>query len=171
MARPPRTVSGPDIARVYGWRSSRARRVRRRTGPWHDLYVPAVVVATALVRDGLLLVAQRTRPQELAGRWELPGGRVEPGESEEAAVVRECAEELGIRVRATGRIGADIAIGVGVLRVHAARLQEGSPEPVAREHAALRWVGPADLDAVDWVDADRTVLRELRDVLESGDRR
>jgi 8-oxo-dGTP diphosphatase len=125
----------------------------------------SVVVATALIRDGLVLAAQRTRPPELAGRWELPGGRVEPGESEEAAVARECAEELGIRVRATGRIGADIAIAAGILRVHRAVLEDDSPEPEAGEHAALRWVGRADLDALDWIDADREVLTDLHPLL------
>jgi 8-oxo-dGTP diphosphatase len=125
----------------------------------------SVVVATAVIRDGLLLAARRTRPPELAGRWELPGGRVEPGESEEAAVARECAEELGIRVRATGRIGADIAITAGILRVHRAVMQDDSPEPEAREHGAVRWIGPDGLDSLDWIDADRAMLPELRRLL------
>jgi 8-oxo-dGTP diphosphatase len=124
-----------------------------------------IVVATALVRDGRVLVAQRTRPPELAGLWELPGGGVEPGESEAAAVARECREELGIRVRALGRVGADIPIAAGTLRVHLAELLPGSAEPVAAEHAALRWVGRAELDGVDWVSADRAVLPDLATVL------
>lgn len=124
-----------------------------------------VVVATALVREGRVLAAQRTRPAALAGRWELPGGRVEPGESEAAAVVRECREELDARVAVIGRMATDLPIEAGVLRVHLARLEPGSPEPTAIEHAALRWLGPAELDAVDWVDADRAVLADLRDLL------
>ena len=120
------------------------------------------VVATALVRDGRVLVAQRTRPAALAGRWELPGGRVEPGEAELAAVVRECREELGANVIATGRLSTDLPIDAGVLRIHTARLAPGSPEPTAREHAALRWLGPADLDTVPWVEADRAAVEDLR---------
>ena len=91
-----------------------------------ELAAAPVVVATALVRGGRLLVAQRTRPPALAGRWELPGGRVEQGEDEAAAVVRECREELGTEVLVDGRVGTDLPIDVGVLRVHRARLVAGS---------------------------------------------
>ncbi len=124
----------------------------------------AVVVATALVRDRTVLAARRTRPPALAGRWELAGGRVEAGESEGDAVVRECREELGCAVAPTGRVGTDLLIDAGVLRVHAAVLVDGS-EPTALEHSALRWVGPDELEAVDWVDADRAVLPDLRALL------
>lgn len=127
-----------------------------------------IVVATALHRDGTVLVAQRTRPPELAGKWELPGGRVEVGETEEAGVIRECREELATTVRATGRLGTDLPIAAGVLRVYVADLAPGADEPTDVEHAALRWVGPAELDALAWVDADRAVLPELADLLTAG---
>jgi 8-oxo-dGTP diphosphatase len=127
-----------------------------------------VIVATALIRDSRLLVAQRTRPPALAGRWELPGGRVEAGESEAAAVARECGEELGAAVRATGRLGTDLPLDAGVLRVHTAVLEPGSPLPRALEHSGLRWVGAAELDGVDWVDADRAVVADLRALLARG---
>ena len=127
-----------------------------------------VVVATALLRDGLLLIAQRTRPPALAGRWELPGGRVEPGETEPDAVVRECREELATAVRVTGRLGTDLPIDAGVLRVHTAELDAAAPDPQALEHAAVRWVGPDELAEVDWVDADRAVLTDLAALLRSG---
>jgi 8-oxo-dGTP diphosphatase len=124
-----------------------------------------VVVATAIVRDGRVLAAQRTRPSTVAGRWELPGGRVETGEAEESAVVRECREELAAHVRPAGRIGTDLPIDAGVLRVHLAELAGGSPEPRALEHAALRWLGATELHAVHWIDADRAVLADLADLL------
>lgn len=120
-----------------------------------------VVVATALVRHGRVLAAQRTRPVALAGRWELPGGRVEPGESEAEAVVRECREELGTEVLVAGRLGTDLRIDPGVLRVHVARLAAGAPDPRALEHSGLRWVTAAEVPAVDWVDADRAVVADL----------
>ena len=126
-----------------------------------ELASAPAVVATALIRDGRLLVAQRTRPPALAGRWELPGGRVEPGEDEAAAVVRECREELGTEVVPDGRVGTDLPIDVGVLRVHRARPVPGAPEPRALEHAAVRWVDAAEVPAVDWVDADRAVVGDL----------
>lgn len=127
-----------------------------------------VVVATALVQDGRLLTAQRTRPAELAGRWELPGGRVEPGESEPDAVTRECREELCTEVRVTGRLGTDLPITVGVLRVHAAELVPGAPEPQVTEHSALRWVGPDEVAGVDWVEADRAAVADLVALLWRG---
>lgn len=128
-----------------------------------------VVVGAAIVRDGRLLAACRAHPPELAGRWELPGGAVEPGEREPDALRRECSEELGADVDVDGRVGTDLPIGAPdggrVLRVHAARLRPGSPEPTAREHRALRWVGPAELAGLGWLDADRAVVAELRALL------
>jgi 8-oxo-dGTP diphosphatase len=127
-----------------------------------------VVVATALLRDGAVLAAQRTRPAELAGRWELPGGRVERGETEADAVVRELREELGAEVRVTGRLGTDLPLTDVLLRVHTAELAPGSPEPKPLEHAALRWVDAADVPGVDWVPADRAVAAELVALLRKG---
>lgn len=120
-----------------------------------------VVVATALVRGNTVLAAQRTRPPALAGRWELPGGRVEVGESEAAAVVRECREELGTEVVIGGRLGTDLRIDAGVLRVHLAHLADGAPDPRALEHSGLCWVTAAEVPAVDWVDADRAIVADL----------
>ena len=73
-----------------------------------------IVVAGAVIGGSTVLVAQRVRPPELAGRWELPGGKVAPGETERAALARELAEELGLEVDdvAVGdRLGDDIAAG------------------------------------------------------------
>jgi 8-oxo-dGTP diphosphatase len=123
------------------------------------------VVGAAIIADGAVLAAQRSYPPALAGRWEFPGGRVEPGETEERAVVRECQEELGATVRVTGRVGPDLILPSGwLLRIHAARLVEGH-RPDALEHHALRWVGTAELTGLDWLDADRAVLPALRALL------
>ena len=121
-----------------------------------------VVVGAAIVREGRLLVQCRAAPAALAGRWELPGGRVEPGESEPEALRRECAEELGVRIRVGARVGGDLPLGAArVLRVYAADLLAGSPEPRPVEHAGLRWVGAAELAELDWLDADRALLPDL----------
>jgi 8-oxo-dGTP diphosphatase len=122
-----------------------------------------VVVGAAVVRDGRLLVARRSRPAELAGRWELPGGQVEPGESDVDALVRECKEELGVTITVGDRVGPDLPLGRRVLRVYAASLPVG--EPRAIEHAELRWVRAADLAELDWLSADRAVLPELAALL------
>jgi 8-oxo-dGTP diphosphatase len=123
------------------------------------------VVGAAIIAEGAVLAAQRSYPPELAGRWEFPGGRVEAGETEEAAVVREIQEELGVTVRVTGRVGPDLTLPNGwILRIHAAELVDGQrPDPL--EHHELRWVGAADLTSLDWLDADRAVLPALRALL------
>jgi 8-oxo-dGTP diphosphatase len=123
------------------------------------------VVGAAIIAAGAVLAAQRSYPAALAGRWEFPGGRVEPGETEEQAIVRECQEELGATILVTGRVGPDLILPSGwVLRIHAARLVDGQ-RPDALEHHALRWVNRSELDELDWLDADRAVLPALRALL------
>jgi 8-oxo-dGTP diphosphatase len=129
-----------------------------------ELLSARVVVGAAIIRDGLLLAQQRSYPPEAAGKWELPGGRVEPDETDHAAVVRECAEELGVTVEPDDQIGPDIPLRADlVLRVFAAHLTEGEPEAV--EHRAVRWLTAADLDTVDWLPADRVLLPALHPLL------
>jgi len=119
-----------------------------------------LVVAGALIVDGALLVAQRDRPPELAGLWELPGGKVAPGERDDAALVRELREELGADVLVGGRIGADVALSETMtLRAYLVLQTGGTIEP--RDHRALRWVTVDELESVAWVPADRGWLPEL----------
>ncbi len=109
-----------------------------------------IVVGAAILYDGRVLAARRTRP--VVG-WEFPGGKVEPGESPEAAVVREISEELGCTVEVTGWLPGESTIGERyVLRVAVARLVSG--EPVPDEHDIVRWLGPDQLAEVDWLPAD-----------------
>ena len=122
------------------------------------------MVGAAIVRAGRLLAARRTRPAAAAGRWELPGGKVEPGETLDDALVREVAEELGCTIVVTDWLERAVPVRPGLaLRVGVARLLDGEPEPV--EHDEVRWLGQAELDAVDWLDADRPFLGDLRAVL------
>ncbi|MGU3431818.1 (deoxy)nucleoside triphosphate pyrophosphohydrolase [Actinomycetes bacterium M1A6_2h] len=133
--------------------------------PWSSGKMSAVsesrtVVAGAVIVDARLLLAQRAHPAELAGRWELPGGKVEPGEQDATALVRELREELAIDVVVGDSIGADVDLGVGlVLRAYRASLVSGTPTPL--EHSALRWVNAAELHTIDLVDADRQWIPEL----------
>jgi 8-oxo-dGTP diphosphatase len=128
--------------------------------------VPAVVVAAALVRNGRVLAQQRAYPPELAGRWELPGGRVEPQESARQALVRECREELAVEVVPGEQLGSDVQLSGGyVLRVHVARLAQPTATPVPVEHEALRWVEVAELATLDWLDPDRAILPDLEVLL------
>jgi 8-oxo-dGTP diphosphatase len=119
-----------------------------------------IVVAGALVAGAKVLVAQRVRPPELAGRWELPGGKVAAGETEPEALARELTEELGVHVQVGPRLGGDVVItATATLRAYQVRLVRGEPQP--RDHAALRWVSAGELADVDWVPADRAFLTAL----------
>jgi len=125
-----------------------------------------VVAAVLVDRQGQVLIAQRPPGKWQAGRWEFPGGKLEPGETEAAAVRRELAEELGIRVDAAERL-ADIthdypdrrvAIGLWLVLRH-----EG--EPVGLDGQALRWVAPDSLETCDLLEADLPMLPALRAAL------
>lgn len=125
-----------------------------------------LVMGAAIVRDGRVLAARRSAPAETAGGWEFPGGKVEPGESAEQAIVREVEEELACRVAVTGELSGQMRIRPDlVLRVVLAVLTEGEPVPQEGEHDAVRWLGPDELDEVPWLPADRPFLEELRTVL------
>lgn len=122
--------------------------------------IDLVIVGAAIISEGRLLSAQRAAPPHMAGGWELPGGKVDPGESDEDALVRECHEELDIKVRLQDRIGGDWHLSERtVLRVWTAKIIEGEPRPL--EHLALRWLAPDELYDVDWLPGDRPVIEAL----------
>lgn len=125
-----------------------------------------IVVAGALITGPALLVAQRERPPELAGLWELPGGKVAPGESDAAGLARELLEELGVEVTVGERLGDDVALSDDMtLRAYRVSQTGGALHP--NDHRALRWVTVDELDALPWVPADRAwlgdLIRALRD--------
>jgi 8-oxo-dGTP diphosphatase len=120
-----------------------------------------VVVGAAIIADGRLLAAQRAEPAALAGGWEFPGGKVDPGETDEEALVRECCEELGVTVKLNERIGGDWPLVLGsVLRIWTAEVVEGAPQ--ALEHTELRWLALAELYDVEWLPGDLPVVEAVR---------
>lgn len=133
--------------------------------------LPVIVVGAAILDAAggtpRVLAAQRPAPPELAGRWEFPGGKVEPGESELAALVRECREELGVDVAVGDRLGSDVGIADGraVLRVWTATVRRGWPRAI--EHTALRWLRAAELDDVAWLPQDLPLVALLPPLLEA----
>jgi 8-oxo-dGTP diphosphatase len=123
-----------------------------------------IVVGAAIIEDGRLLAARRADPPELAGLWEFPGGKVEPGETEDEALIRECAEELGVEVVVGERIGGDWPLANGyVMRVLLATVVAGVPE--AKEHLAVRWLALDELFDVSWVPADLPIVWKVRERL------
>ncbi len=121
-----------------------------------------IVVGAAILDGDRLLAARRSEPAHLAGGWELPGGKVEAGETDESALVRECQEELGVLVRLGERVGADWPMPPGAaLRVWTAEVVDGVPAPL-EDHSELRWLAPAEWNDVAWLRADLPVVDALR---------
>ena len=120
-----------------------------------------VVVAAAIERDGCYLVARRTRPEDVAGRWEFPGGKVEAGETEEQALIREIREELGVDIEVVRRIPGEWPLHDDlVLHLYVARLITGEPAPL-EQHDEIRWVTPSQFGEIDWLESDREAVDAL----------
>jgi 8-oxo-dGTP diphosphatase len=128
-----------------------------------------VVVGAAIIAGGRVLACARSDQPEAAGRWEFPGGKVEPGEDDVTALARECQEELGVRVDVGARVGPEVPLGSGaaVLRVYRARLRDGD-EPRLTEHEEMRWLAADELSEVAWMPADVPIAAALRPLL-TGD--
>lgn len=132
--------------------------------------VPTVlVVAVALVDpDGRVLIAQRPEGKQLAGLWEFPGGKVEPGERPEQALIRELKEELGIDVK-------EACLAPFVFTSHAYEnfhllmplylCRRWAGVVTAREHSGLAWVRPNRLGEYAMPPADEPLVAWLRDLL------
>lgn len=141
--------------------------------PGAERHAALVVVGAVIVREGKTLAARRIGPAEVAGRWEFPGGKVEPGESEPDALARECEEELGVSVDVLDRVGPDVALpGGALLRCYFAQLRQGlSNLPgSSSDHDELRWLAPGELDDVDWLPGDRPIVSAVRERLLEGER-
>jgi 8-oxo-dGTP diphosphatase len=128
-----------------------------------NLSTVLVVVGAAIVREGRLLAARRSAPPAVAGGWEFPGGKVEPGESEVDGLVRECREELGVEVRVGALLGT-VTPAEFVLRVYRAVLVAGEPRPL-QDHDELRWLAAHELADVPWLPADLPLLPAIREAL------
>jgi len=128
-----------------------------------------LVVACALVdADRRVLIAQRPQGKQLAGLWEFPGGKLEAGESPEAALIRELREELGIETKEACLAPLTFASHSYdsfhlLMPLFVCRKWQGVPE--AREHAALKWVRPQALRDYPMPPADAPLIAPLCDLL------
>lgn len=124
------------------------------------------VVAAVLVRERRVLAAQRAPGKREGGLWELPGGKVEPGEDDATALARELHEELGVRVIVAEHLGeAEHTYAHGAVRLVAMRCTLADGEPRALDHAALRWLSADELLDVAWAPADVPLLDAVRAAL------
>lgn len=117
------------------------------------------VVAAVVVQDGLVLAARRHSPVQLAGKWEFPGGKVEPGESPEVALRREIAEELGLDVvvgdEIVGPLDRTWPINDRLhLRAYWCRIEDGRAPSPGDTHDEVRWLTGPELVGLDWLPAD-----------------
>lgn len=123
------------------------------------------VVAAALIDPaGRILLQQRPPGKAMAGLWEFPGGKVEPGETPEAALVRELDEELGVAVDEDGLVPACFASApLGerhmILLLYVCRAWRGEPRPL--DATALKWLRPDEMVAAEMPPADRPLIAAL----------
>ncbi len=124
------------------------------------------VVAALIQEKGRFMIGQRAENKDRGMHWEFVGGKVEPGETEQAALVRECREELGITVSVGPlfmefvHVYPDVTIH---LSVYETEIAEGEPQKL--EHKDIRWATISELEQYDFCGADRVVLNRLRQKL------
>jgi 8-oxo-dGTP diphosphatase len=124
--------------------------------------VVGAAIVDDLTRPTTMLSGRRSEPPELAGGWELPGGKVEPGEQPQDALHREIREELGVRIELGAQVEGPLAGGwpLGdryVMQVWLARITVGEPRPL-QDHDQLRVLTKAELYAVSWLPVDLPII-------------
>jgi len=122
------------------------------------------VVAALIWEGGRFMICQRPAHKARGLLWEFVGGKVEPGETKEQALVRECREELGITV-AVGAAFTEVTHVYPDLAVHltlySARIAEGEPQLL--EHRDLRWITPDEIGSYAFCPADEAILKKIKE--------
>lgn len=121
------------------------------------------VTAAVIERHGQYLIARRAPGQSHAGRWEFPGGKIEPGETAEECLERELAEEFGVRVRAERfLISTTHTYPGGAIELFAYKTTLLSGEFQLRVHDRVAWVSPSEILRYDLLPADIPIARMLQ---------
>ncbi len=124
--------------------------------------VAVKVTAGIIERNGLVLIARRKPGKHMGGKWEFPGGKIEPGESPEQSLARELNEELSIRANVGKFLCTTLFEGDGVsLELLVYRVDSVEGTPALLEHDEIRWVRPEQLASFDLTDSDRMVVEAL----------
>lgn len=126
-----------------------------------------IKVAAAIILDEGKIFATQRGYGEFAGGWEFPGGNLEPGESAEAAVVREIKEELGVVVEPLelfDTVEYDYPNFHLSMDCFICQIKEGRLE--LREHSAAKWLTKETLDSVNWLEADQELVEKLKVLLD-----
>ena len=118
------------------------------------------VVAAVIVHDGRVLACRRAPGKNAAGLWEFPGGKVEPGESAEEALVREIREELGVGILLDHELVSAEHDSIR-LTCWFARLDGGGIPTQSTDHDDVRWMLPAHLSTLTWAPADLPAVQKL----------
>jgi 8-oxo-dGTP diphosphatase len=123
------------------------------------------VVGAVIVENGKILCAQRGLSKSLPLKWEFPGGKIEEGESPQAALQREIDEEMHCKIEIREEIEHTVYeydFGVVHLRTFYCKLVEG--EPTLTEHVSIKWLEPTELESLDWAPADIPAIKKLSKV-------
>ncbi|HHW47619.1 MAG TPA: 8-oxo-dGTP diphosphatase MutT [Clostridiaceae bacterium] len=125
-----------------------------------------LVTAAIIINDGKVLIAQRAKNQNMAGKWEFPGGKVEPGETPEECLKREIREELGINIEVNDFFGeSTYQYDTGTIKLIAYKVQWIDGEFRLSAHNQIKWVEPYELGNFDFAPADVAFVKKLKEEL------
>jgi 8-oxo-dGTP diphosphatase len=119
-------------------------------------------IAGIAEEEGRVFIARRRPGGDMGGKWEFPGGKVEEGESDEEALIREYGEEFGVPIRIGALLGTASFEHHGLHILHAYRIYFEGRSFKLTEHTEWRWVRPEEIENLDFVESDRKLIPALK---------